>query len=199
MERQDDLRRCWGSQQKIILFPANHFLWSIYVVERQRNSGGVHNFEDRVHGNVTLLMKTDEADLKVVYSYQSKKISAVGAAPSRDYTRTVYRRHPDSGPAKQRKKKDWTRNPATRWHPAHGVSSNSRARIYKPPNAPWLIHPHILLSSPWLGSHVLESCSRVRGNPRASGPTWPLRAHRGNPRAPGPLALGRPGRPPQWA
>jgi hypothetical protein len=35
---------------------------------------------------------------------------------------------------------------------------------YINPMLPWLIHPHLLLSSPWLGSHVLELCPRVRGN-----------------------------------
>jgi hypothetical protein len=53
----------------------------------------------------TLTMKTVEADLKVVYSYKSTKTSTTSAAPPRDYTRTVYRRRPGSGPAKQRKKK----------------------------------------------------------------------------------------------
>jgi hypothetical protein len=53
-----------------------------------------------------LAMKTIEADLKAV-SYQSMKTSATGATPLRDYTLMVYRRHPGSDPAEQRKKKDW--------------------------------------------------------------------------------------------
>jgi hypothetical protein len=54
----------------------------------------------------TLSRKTTEADLKVVYSYQSKKTSTTRAALPRDYTHTVYRRRPGSGPADQQKKMD---------------------------------------------------------------------------------------------
>jgi hypothetical protein len=35
---------------------------------------------------------------------------------------------------------------------------------YINPPAPLAHSSHLLLSSPWLGSHVLESCPRVRGN-----------------------------------
>jgi hypothetical protein len=35
------------------------------------------------------------------------KTSAAGAAPPRDYTRTMYRHHPGSGIAEQQKKKEW--------------------------------------------------------------------------------------------
>jgi hypothetical protein len=62
-------KMCWGSQQKTKKIPINLFPWSIYAVERQWSSGGVHTFEDQKWDYVsaqTLSMKTDEADLKVV-------------------------------------------------------------------------------------------------------------------------------------
>jgi hypothetical protein len=53
--------------------------------------------------------------------YQSKKTSTARAAPLRDYTRTVYRRHLGSIPAEQWKKVDLAGNPATRKHPEQEV------------------------------------------------------------------------------
>jgi hypothetical protein len=51
-------------------------------------------------------MRTVEAGLKVVYSYNSTKTSATRASPPRDYTHMVYICLPGFRPAKQRKKKD---------------------------------------------------------------------------------------------
>jgi hypothetical protein len=63
----------------------------------------------------TLSIKTTEADLKVMLSYQSMKTNATEAAPPRDYTRMVYRLRPGSDPAEQRKNKDrnWKSSNAT--------------------------------------------------------------------------------------
>jgi hypothetical protein len=59
-------------------------------------------------------MKTTEANLKVVESYLSKKTGAARATPPRDYTHMVYRCHPGSIPAEQRKKVDLAGNPTAR-------------------------------------------------------------------------------------
>jgi hypothetical protein len=114
------------------IFPTNLFPWSIYVVERQQSSGGVHTFENRVRGNVpaqTLLMKTTKANLNSCIctsrwrpAPQEQRLWGIAHARCIDIVWAPVQQ--SSGRRKTR-----TRNPAAWWRPTRWVSSNSRARL----------------------------------------------------------------------